>query len=54
MFLLLYTYVINFWAYWLTAGFQGFTSNKKVCTQKTGSLKNFPYSHSWIIYFVYT
>jgi hypothetical protein len=60
MFLLLYTLCFKFWAYWLTAGAQGFTSKKgnpqkkKVCIQKKGSLKNFPHSHSWIIYFVYT
>ena len=28
MFLLLYTLCFKFWAYWLTAGAQGFTSKK--------------------------
>jgi hypothetical protein len=61
MFLLLYTCVINLGGLLVDGGFQGFTSKKgnpsqkkKVCIQKKGSLKNFPYSHSWIIYFVYT
>ena len=30
------------------------SQKKKVCIQKKGSLKNFPYSDSWIIYFVYS
>ena len=61
MFLLLYTYVVNILAIQVDGGVPGvpvkkgnLSQKKKVCIQKKGSLKNFPYSDSWIIYFVYT